>query len=286
MTTVALHTARPTPLPALLNPAHLWGTLWRHRDLIRQFSLRYFHARYRGTHLGMVWAIIMPLLLLGVYTFVFNFVFSARFGGTEDESRSQYAVMLFCGIIVFSIFSETVCRSSGLVVDNANYVKKIVFPIEILPVATLLSTLMFSAIGLVLVVAGAWVTHGSVPLTAVLIPVVLLPAACMGLGLAWFLASLGVFIRDVGNIAVIAVSQFLFFLTPIFYRVENLPEGLRFVARLNPLTPVVEGARGVLITGSTPDWPALAAVLVIGLGVMQLGYAWFMKSKRGFADVL
>jgi lipopolysaccharide transport system permease protein len=285
MRVVALHSARPVPILDLLSPLHLGGTLWRHRELAGQFARRFFQARHRGTHLGMLWAVILPLLMLGVYTFVFNYVFATRIGPGVGESRGQYAVLLFCGITVFGVFSETVTRSCGLIVDHATYVKRVVFPVEVLPVAILGSALMACAMSVLLVVLGAWVAFGHVPATALLLPLVMAPMACLALGLGWFFASLGVFIRDIGNLVSVGVSQFLFFLTPIFYRVENLPEHLRVVARLNPLTPVVEGARRA-VTGEQPDWPALLAVLVIGLAAMQLGYAWFMKSKRGFADVL
>jgi len=260
--------------------------LWKHRDLTWQFAGRFFHARYRGTYLGIVWALANPLLMLGVYTFIFNYVFAARYGTDPTETRSQYAVILFCGITVYALFSETVVRSCGLVLDNPNYVKKVVFPLEVLPVAGLLSSVMFSLFGLGLVILGTWIYFGHVPWTVVLTPLVLLPAVALGLGLSWFLASLTVFVRDAANLAVIVISQLLLFLTPIFYRVDNLPENLRWVGAVNPLAPVVESARRVMIFGRQPEWEALGVSLIIGLGAMQLGYAWFVKSKRGFADVL
>lgn len=285
MTSLVMHSARPTPLASLLAPAHLVRTLWSRRELIGQFSRRYFYARYRGTHLGAVWAFISPLLMLAVYTFVFNYIFRAR-NPSADVTNSQFAVLLFCGISVYGIFSESVTRSSSLVLDNPNYVKKVVFPIEVLPVSSVASSLMFSSFSLLLVVLGTWVTYGRVPWTVVLIPLVLLPLVLLALGLAWFLASLGVFVRDISNLVVLLVSQLLFFLTPIFYRIENLPEKLKPIAALNPLAHVVEGARRVLVLGEQPDWAALGLVTLAGLLSMQLGYAWFMKSKRGFADVL
>jgi len=223
--------------------------------------------------------------MLAVYTFVFNYIFRAR-NPSADVTNSQFAVLLFCGISVYGIFSESVTRSSSLVLDNPNYVKKVVFPIEVLPVSSVASSLMFSSFSLLLVVLGTWVTYGRVPWTVVLIPLVLLPLVLLALGLAWFLASLGVFVRDISNLVVLLVSQLLFFLTPIFYRIENLPEKLKPIAALNPLAHVVEGARRVLVLGEQPDWAALGLVTLAGLLSMQLGYAWFMKSKRGFADVL
>jgi len=286
MSSVVVHSARPTPLPALLNPGHLVGSLWRHRDLAWQFAVRYFQARYKGTYLGIGWALAVPLLMLAVYTLVFNFIFQARLGVSPEETRSQYAVLLFCGITVYGIFSETVTRSTSLVLDNPNYVKKVVFPLEILAVSSLVSAVMFSGFGIALVLLGTWWFFGSVPWTAVLLPLVLVPMLALSLGLSWFFSSLAVFVRDVGNVVSIFVSQLLFFLTPIFYRVESLPVEWQWVARVNPMTPVVEGARNVLVLGKGPDWQALGLTLALGLLVMQFGYAWFVKSKRGFSDVL
>lgn len=281
-----LHSARPTPVLALLSPVRLASNLWRHRALTAQFAMRYFHLRHRGTHLGVLWALALPLLMMVVYTAVFNSILSARYSLSPDETSSQFAVHLFCGLTVFMIFSETVVRSCVLVLENPAYVKKVVFPVEILPVAHLCSSLLFGGIGLLLTVAGTAVFFGRVPWTVVLIPLVLLPLVTLALALSWFLASLGVFLRDITNVVSILVAQVLIFLTPVFYSLERLPEEWREFASFNPLAPIVDGARKVIVIGEQPDWAALGAVMVVGLVGMQLGYAWFMKSKRGFADVL
>jgi len=285
MTDMVLRTARPQPILTLLNPASMISNLWNQRDLIRQFAGRFFQARYRGTYLGTLWALLLPLLMLAVFTFVFNVVFTAR-GADPGETRSQYAVWLFCGMIVYGVFSESVTRSCALVLEHSNYVTKVVFPLEVLPTASLGSALMFSAFGLLLVVIGTVVAFHTLPWTLVYLPLVLLPLAALSLGLSWFLASLGVFVRDVSSVVTIVVSNLLFFLTPIFYKVEQLPENLRGWARMNPLATIVEAARDAMVYGRTPDLRSLTLVTLASLVVMQLGYAWFMKSKRGFADVL
>ncbi len=286
MNDLVLRTAAPTPVLALLSPAHLLRTLGKHRDLIGQFALRYFQARYRGTQLGLLWALLFPLLTLGVYMFLFNIIMKPRIDAGDPQIQSQFAVALFCKISIFGIFSETVVRSCGLVLDNPNYVTKVVFPLEILPVSGLLSTLMFSSFGLSLVVLGRWVFFGSLPWTIALLPVIVLPIILLGLGLSWFLASLTVFVRDVGNLTVVIVSQVLLFLTPIFFSLESVPEPWRSIAALNPLAPVVTAAQQAVVEGVVPAWGGLVMAGVLGLVMMQLGYAWFMKSKRGFADVL
>lgn len=281
-----VYSAKPTPLARLLNPVQPWLTLWGNRDLLRQFAQRYFHQRYRGTHLGMVWAVMLPLLMLLVYAFVFNFVLSAKFGANGTEPRSHYVVMLFCGLTVYTVFSDTLVRSCSIILENPAYVKKVVFPTEILPPAQLGASLMTALIGVALTAAGVWVFIGTPPWTIVLLPVVLVPLVLMTLGLSWFLASLGVFVRDVANIVGLIVGQMLIFLSPVFFSLEQLPEPWRQVASWNPLSPILDGARRVVARGEMPDWTSLGLVTLLGLVAMQLGYAWFMKSKRGFADVL
>lgn len=287
MGVTAVRSSRATPLPALLNPLHPWRNLWAHRDLIRQFTWRLFVSRYRGTSLGLLWSVIFPLAQLGVFLFVFTHVFKMR--AWEDRVLSgaaEFAVVLFCGMVVYAIFSESVVRSTGLVVDNPNFVKKVVFPVEVLAVASLGSSLLYALTGLGVVLIGAAMFVQAPSWTVLLLPVVVLPMLLWSLGLAWVLSSLSVFLRDVGNVVGIVVGQMLFYLTPVLYPVANLPEDLRWVAWMNPLTAVIEGSRRVLLFGELPDWRALGISGLLGLVVLQLGYAFFMKSKRGFADVL
>lgn len=286
MPELVVHAPQAAPWARLLNPAAMAGNLWRRRDLLRQFTWRYFIARYRGTYLGVVWALIFPLAMLAIYTFVFNYIFVPRFTTGERETQSQYAVVLFCGIVVFGVFAEAVTRSSHVIVENPNYVKKVVFPIEILPVAVLGSSLLHAIFGFGLTLVGVAVFFRAVYWTLLLLPLVLLPLAALALGLSWFLAALTVFVRDAANAAGILIGQVLFFATPIFYRLENLPEHWRAVAVLNPLAVVVDNARRVVVYGEPPRVAQLAGAMLLSLVVMQIGYAVFVRSKRGFADVL
>lgn len=281
-----VHTPKPEPWLALLNPLALALGLWRRRDLIAQFAWRYFVARHRGTYLGVLWAAAFPLAMLTVYTFVFNYIFVARVGANQGETQSQYAVMLFCGIVVFGIFAESVTRASHLIVENPNYVKRVVFPVEVLPVASLAAGLLTSLFGLALTLAGVLIFYHAAHATLLYLPVVLLPLCALALGLSWFLAALTVFVRDASHAASILIGQALFFATPIFYRVENLPEHWRGVAMLNPLAVVVDSARRVMVLGEPPRWGQLLLAGAISLVVMQLGYAFFLRARRGFADVL
>jgi lipopolysaccharide transport system permease protein len=283
-----LRTSRPEPVLRLLNPVQAAGSIWRHRDLVVQFAIRWFASRFRGTHLGVIWAILLPLLILSVYTFVFTYIFTYRSPG-ENETRPQYAVWLFCGMAVFGLFAASVNRACGLILDHPQYVNKVVFPLETLCVANLGASIIYAAAELLLVVIGTLAVFGSVPATILLLPIAILPMLPLALGVSWFLCSLTVFVRDIANVVSLFVSQFLFFLTPIFWRREQflatLPD-LAWLMDYNPIALTIECVRRCMITGLPLDWWDWAKALVFGLIIMQLGYAWFMKSKRGFADVL
>ena len=220
MTDSVLHSSRPELLLRLLNPVQAVGAIWRHRDLVVQFAIRWFASRFRGTHLGVIWAILLPLLILSVYTFVFTYIFTYRSPG-ENETRPQYAVWLFCGMAVFGLFAASVNRACGLILDHPQYVSKVVFPLETLCVANLGSSIMYAAAELLLVMIGTLLVFGSVPNTILLLPVAILPMLPLALGVSWFLCSLTVFVRDIANVVSLFLSQFLFFLTPIFWRREQ-----------------------------------------------------------------
>lgn len=268
-----------------LSPYALVCNLWRYRALIWQFTRREVEGRYRGSFLGLLWSFINPLVLLLIYTFVFGVVFKSRWQNSRTGGLGEFALVLFCGLTAFSIFSECVHRAAHVIVQVPNYVKKVVFPLEILPVSLLGAALFHALVSLgILIVANVVLTQ-ALPWTLVLLPVVLLPLVCLCLGLAWFLASLGVFIRDIGY-TVTLVVQVLFFTTPIFYSIESIPLSVRVFIRLNPLASIVENVRRVVLWGQVPDWAGLLVWGVITLVGMQLGYAWFMRTKRAFADVL
>jgi homopolymeric O-antigen transport system permease protein len=268
-----------------LNPLTLATRLWTARDLIAQFTWREIEGRYRSSLLGLAWSFINPLVLLLVYTFVFGVVLKQRWPGLASEGLAQFGLVLFAGLIAFGIFSECVGRAAGLIVSTPNYVKRVVFPLELLPVSVLGSALFHAAISLgVLLVAH--VALGGLPrVTWLLIPLVLAPVVLLSLGLLWTLASLGVFIRDLPY-SVALVVQILFFVTPIFYPIEAIPPPFRAVVSSNPLASVVEALRGAIFVGRVSAWPSLLASGVTGLLVMLIGYAWFMRTRRAFGDVI
>jgi lipopolysaccharide transport system permease protein len=269
-----------------INPVGMLRNLWAHRELIVQFTRREVQSRYRGSYLGIVWSFVTPLLMLAVYTFVFSVIFKARWGNQlSDESQAGFALTLFTGLIAFGVFSETITRAPALIVGNPNYVKKVVFPLEILPVTVLGSAIINSLFSLAILLLAVLLVWGRLPWTLALLPLMYLPLFLLSLGLAWFLASLGVFIRDIGQFIVVA-TQILFFLTPIFYPISAIPERLQFILYLNPLTFIVNHFRRAILWGQLPDWGEFLVITALTFGVCLLGYVWFMKSKKTFADVV
>lgn len=274
-------------LPRLLNPGHLVANLWSERRLIVHLVRRQISQRYRGSIGGLLWSFLLPLVMLVTYTFVFGEVLKARFTVTEGVAESQvdYALMLFCGILIYTIFQESLGAAPTLMQFNANYVKRVVFPLEVLPLTTVAAATVNGVIAtgiLVLVTLGLkW----EISSTLWLFPIVLAPMAMFTVGLTWFLASLGVFLRDVNQVIGIALT-ILFFMSPIFYPVERLPDYLQGIVLASPLTIFIENARHTLLLSRTPDWNSLGLASIAAFAIMQLGYAWFMKTKRGFADVL
>lgn len=266
------HAAQPTSLLAL------GKSLWRNRQLIVQMTQREVVGRYQGSAMGLAWSFLNPVFMLVVYTFVFSEIFKSRWGGIGgDDSKTQFAVVLFVGMIVLGLFSEVLNRAPGLILANVNYVKKVVFPIELLPVIAMGAALFHSLISLGVLLAAFALFNGYLHWTAVFTPLVLLPLVILTLGLAWMLASLGVFLRDVGQTIGI-ITTVLMFLSPVFYPVTAVPE------RFRPF--IIEQAREVLIWGHLPNWLGLSIYTLVATAIAWAGYAWFQKTRKGFADVL
>jgi lipopolysaccharide transport system permease protein len=272
---------------ARTSPRALAGSLWHNRQLILTMVHREVVGRYRGSAMGLLWSFLTPLLMLVVYTFVFSVVLKARWSGAAgaEESRAHFAILLFAGLIVHGVFAEVVNRAPGLVLGNVNFVKRVLFPLEVLPVVTAGAALFHAGVSVAVLLVAVFVANGAVPWTAVLFPLVLVPLVMLTLGVAWVLASLGVFLRDVGQVVGLLTTMLLF-LSPVFFPVTAVPEFFQPWMHLNPLTFVIEQSRAVLIFGALPAWDAwLAYTLAAGLFAWA-GYAWFQKTRKGFADVL
>ncbi len=263
------------------NPLFIARRIWTHRSLVRQLTLRAVRDRYSGAYLGVLWSLSQPLLRLGVYCFLFLLIFKPR---AQEVTRGQFVVGLFCGLIIYRVFAETVARSPNLVTTKRSFVKNVVFPLEVLPVVSLgASFLLF--LGPLVILLIALVVLAEIPATIVLFPLTLLPLLMLTLGLSWWLSSMGVYIGDVSH-AVRFVTQMLFFMSPIIWRVSFLPPAYQKYAYLNPLAVIIENSRAVVIHGEMPDWPRLIVVITASAVLMALGFVWFNKTKKGFGDVL
>lgn len=265
-------------------PISLVNSLWKNRSLISQMTTREVIGRYRGSVMGLAWSFFNPILMLAVYTFVFSEIFKARWAGVET-GKGGFAVLLFVGMIVHGLFAECANRAPSLVMSHSNYVKKVVFPLEILPVITLGSALFHSCISLVVLLAAQLLIMGQLYWTALLFPLILVPLILATLGVSWLLASLGVYLRDVGHVITV-LTTVLLFLSPVLYPIAALPEVYRPWLQLNPLTYIIEESRSVLLFGHLPDWSSLGVAIIIGAVVASIGFWFFQKTRKGFADVI
>ena len=266
------------------SPAELASSFWRNRDLILQLAKRDVVGRYRGSILGIVWSFLQPLLMLAVYTLVFGVIFKARWN-PGSKSKIEFALVLFAGLLIYNIFAECVGRAPSLILANASYVKKVVFPLEILPWVAAGSALFHAAVSFAVWLLFYLFVFGLPPPTILLLPVVVADIVLLTMGVSWFLASLGVYVRDIAPLIGILLSA-LMFLSPIFYPLTAIPEGYRYLLYLNPLTYPIEQARNILILGSVPSGPPSLFFTLLCAGIAWLGFAWFQKTRRGFADVL
>jgi lipopolysaccharide transport system permease protein len=265
-------------------PAEITRSLWRNRSLIRSLVQREVVGRYRGSFLGILWSFFNPVFMLLVYTFVFSVVFKARWG-TGSDSKTEFALVLFAGLLVFNLFAECFNRAPTLILSNVNYVKKVVFPLEILPWVALGSALFHVAISLSVWLTAYVILVGVPHVTILWLPLVLLPLLLFIMGITWALAALGVYLRDVSQLTGMATTT-LMFISPIFYPASALPEKYREILYLNPITPAIEMVRDVLYWGKAPNIIVLTVYTITAAILAWLGFAWFQKTRKGFADVL
>lgn len=245
-------------------------------------------GRYRGSFLGLLWTFVNPILMLAIYTFVFGVVFKIRLDPQNTDiydDKFAFALLLFTGLILFNLFSECLSRSPGLILANVNYVKKVIFPLEILPLVSLGSALFHAGISFLVLVTFMLVIDHPIHWTLICLPIIVLPLLLLIMGLSWMLASIGVYVRDIGQFIGLILTMLLF-LSPIFYPASALPESVRDYLFLNPLSFVIEQARAVTLYGQLPDWSGLVVYYMLASIVAWAGLMWFMKTRKGFADVL
>lgn len=266
------------------SPYEMFLSQWRNREIIKAAAKREVLGRYRGSVMGLLWSFLNPMFMLAVYTFVFSVVFKSRWN-VESDSKVEFALVLFAGLIMFNLFSECINRAPGLILSNVNYVKKVVFPLEILPSVILLSATFHGLISLCVWLLAYLVFFGQPNVTVFYLPLIVVPFVLFIMGLSWALASLGVYLRDVSQFIGV-VTMVLMFLSPIFYPATALPEDFRYLLFLNPLTTVIEQTRDILFWGKAPNFLMLGIYWLITLVIAWLGFVWFQKTRKGFADVL
>lgn len=258
---------------------------WLQRQLFLKLLQRDFAERYRGSYLGLLWSLLLPLLSLLVFTFFFGVIFQLRWAGRGEASLSELALILFVGMALYNFLAECLTRAPGLILAHQNYVKNVVFPLEMLPAVMVASALLtLVATFLVILLLQATLGHG-LPRTALLLPVVVLPLVLFVLGLSGFLASLGVYIRDIQQL-IIPLVQLLMFVSPVFYPIGALPEAMRPWLQFNPLALAIEQSRGIVLFGQAPAWTPYLLSLTMAMVVALLGAWWFARTRKGFADVL
>jgi ABC-type polysaccharide/polyol phosphate export permease len=262
---------------------NFFSKLIRHKSLIKNMVLRDLRSRYVGSAMGFFWSVIHPLVLLASYTFVFSVVLKQPLG--ESTGTTSFAIHLFCGILPWLVFQETLSRSSTVLVENSNLITKTLFPSEILPVSVLIANLVNHLIGLGIFLAVAILYLQKLSWLLLLVPVYLLALSLFALGLSWFVSSVQVFLRDTAQVLSVVLT-FWFWLTPIFFDEQRLPQSLRFLMQLNPLAAVVTAYRKCLLRFETPSLEALLYLYLFALGSFLAGGLFFRYTKRSFADVL
>jgi lipopolysaccharide transport system permease protein len=264
----------------------VWRPLWqlpRRFDLIVSLTRRELMARYRGSVLGFLWTLVTPMVMIAIFTIIFAGIFKAKFGAST--SQWDYALYLFCGLLPWNAFQESVQLSSSTIVARANLVKRVVFPLETLPVSLSLAAVVNQLFGTLVLIVAAAVLRREIHVTFVFLPFILIPQIIATFGASWLVASLGVFVRDI----VQGVALFLMawmYLTPIIYPESLVPESYRRVINLNPFTPLVRNYRRIILDGVGPDWQGLAYFLAFALVLFLFGYWWFARTRKNFADVV
>jgi lipopolysaccharide transport system permease protein len=264
----------------------VWRPLWQlpgRLNLVMSLTRRELVARYKGSVLGILWAILTPIVMIAIFTFIFAGVFKARFGASD--SQWDYALYLFCGLLPWNGFQESLQLSSNTIVTHANLVKRVVFPLETLPVAQSLVSIANQLFGTAVLLGALLIVRRELHATTLLLPLLLLPQLIATLGGAWLLASLGVFVRDIVQ-GVSLILMAWMYLTPIIYPESLVPERYQGLINLNPFTPLIRNYRRLILEGAAPDWRGLAYFSAFAIVAFVFGYWWFARTRKNFADVL
>jgi len=277
-------TTVPAPAARFIHPLAFLGLLVRHRHLILRLAARKIEAQYRGSTLGMLWVVLQPLILLGVYTFAFSYVLGSRWG-PGASAPGDFALYAYSGMLLYGVFSRPLGEAPGLMVANQAYLKQLVFPAEVLPWVSVLVALFDFVVGFALWAVLFFVLHGPASPSWALLPALVLPLVLFGLASSWLLSSLGVFLRDLAQLVGLATTA-LFFMSPIVYPASRIPPWLAPYYGANPLVGILESSKKVLFAGEAPAWQTLALVTLGAWLATWLCHVWFLRTKASFADVL
>ena len=264
----------------------VWLPLWQlpgRMDLILSLSKRELAARYRGSVLGILWALLTPLVMIAIFTTIFAGIFQAKFGASS--SHWDYALYLFCGLLPWNAFQEAVQLSANTIVTHANLVKRVVFPLETLPLSLSLASVANQLMGTLVLIAATIVFRRQLHPTLLFLPLILIPQLIATFGISWLVASLGVFIRDLVQGIALVLTAWMY-LTPIVYPESMVPADYQAAINLNPFTALVRNYRRIILDGLPPDWAGLAYFSLFAILAFVVGYWWFARSRKSFADVI
>lgn len=264
----------------------IWQPLWQlpgRAELIFSFARRELLGRYKGSALGIAWAVLTPVVMIAIFTFIFAGIFGARF--SENHSHWDYALYLFCALLPWTMFQESVQQSANTILAHSNLVKRVVFPLEALPAAQVFAALGNQLFATIALLIATIIVRQQLNLTVLWLPVLLIPQLLFALGAAWLIASLGVFLRDIAQGITLLLMAWMY-LTPIIYPESIVPERFRAFVDLNPFTPLVRSYRRIFLDGAGPDWRGLAYFAVVAVVIFIFGYWWFARTRKSFADVV
>lgn len=274
--------------PHALHPASpkaLLHTLWRQKDLIIALTKREIEGRYKGSLFGIFWSVLTPLMMVAVFTFVFGEIFQSKWAGARSANHLDFAAALFAGLLVYNLFAECIAKAPTLITSNANYVKKIVFPLEVLSIVAVLAALFHFLVAYAVVIILVLFSGWNLTATVFLTPVIILPFLMLVMGMTWLLSALGVYLRDIGQI-ISPLLTAMMFLSPVFYPLSSVNEKLHWIYHLNPITFVVEDMRGALLHDQSPNWQQWLIYSLICAIVMAVGFLFFQRTRKGFSDVI
>lgn len=267
------------------SPLAMLTSIWLNRNMIYQLTKHEISGLYRGSFLGFAWSFFNPILMLSIYTFVFSTVFKARWNVTAQNNQTEYALVIFVGIIIHSFLAQVIGRAPTQILSNTNYVKKVVFPLEILSIVDVLSALFHAVMSFAVLILIIIFISGIPSSTAILIPLTILPLVPLLLGLSWIFSSLGTYIRDLSQFVGLAISA-LMFLAPIFYPITAVPKNFQSIMLCNPLTIPIMETRQILLFDTYPNWNIIALYWIFSLTICFVGFWCFQRSRKGFSDVI